>query len=244
MVLRFHIVIRPVIYLTAVAGMTTSLPATAQFGGLFGGKSKEEKAAEKPSTVVETPVAAKSTAIETPLVETKPAAGTSAEADSTIAPATEPAAEQGASSFSTLCGNGQGEANGEVTKKRKGLFGIADRLSKFTRKIPLVGDFMVDSANSLSQAIACRLYPEEQKQAAEATDEAIRDAEVGKTVEWKSTVRDNVSGSSTIAAKTELPNGTPCLTVADIIIVDGEELKISKKMCRLPGSARYTIVKS
>jgi len=117
-------------------------------------------------------------------------------------------------------------------------------MCNFTRKIPLVGDFMVDSANSLSQAVACRLYPEEQKQAAEATDEATRSAEIGKTVEWKSTVRDNVSGSSTVSAKTELPNGTPCLTVADIIIVDGEELKISKKMCRLPGSARYTIVKT
>ena len=196
------------------------------------------------SAEAEVPVDAKSTAVELPVTATKAAVVTTSETDPAIASAAEPVAEEGANSFSTLCGNGQGEIEGEVKKKRKGLFGIADRMSKFTRKIPLVGDFMVDSANSLSQAIACRLYPEEQKQAAEATDEATRSAEIGKTVEWKSTVRDNVSGSSTISAKTELSNGTPCLTVADIIIVDGEELKISKKMCRLPGSARYTIVKT
>lgn len=158
-------------------------------------------------------------------------------------PNDEPATEEGASSFSDLCGNGQGKLEeGEVREKRKGLFGLADRVSALTRKIPLVGDFMVDSANSLSQSISCRLYPEEQKQAVEATQEATRSEEIGKTVEWKSTVRDNVSGSSTVAAKSQLANGTPCLTVSDIIIVDGEELRVSKQMCRLPGAARYTIV--
>jgi surface antigen/uncharacterized low-complexity protein len=159
------------------------------------------------------------------------------------APDGDPAKDEGASSFSDLCGNGQGKPEeGEVREKRKGLFGLADRVSAMTRKIPLVGDFLVDSANSLSQSISCRLYPEEQKQAIEATQEATRSEEIGKTVEWKSTVRDNVSGSSTVAAKSQLPNGTPCLTVSDIIIVEGEELRVSKQMCRLPGASRYTIV--
>lgn len=158
-------------------------------------------------------------------------------------PESEPEISEGASSFSTLCGNGQGKpGENEVRKKRKGLFGLADRMSAMTRKIPLIGDKMVDTANSLSQAFACRLYPEEQKQADEATQEATRSAEVGKTVEWKSSVRENVSGSSTIAAKNTLPNGTPCLTITDVAIVDGDEMRVSKKMCKLPGAHRYTVV--
>ena len=150
--------------------------------------------------------------------------------------------KEGATSFDTLCNNGQGKPDGTEIKKRRGIFGMADRMSAITRKIPLVGDFMVDSANSLSQAIACRLYPEEQKQAAEATQEVTRSAEVGNSVAWQSTVRDNVSGSSTISAKNQLANGTPCLVIADIVIIDGEETKVSKKMCRLPGATRYTII--
>ena len=43
MMLHFQRVIKPAIYLVAIAGVTASLPASAQFGGLFGGKSKEEK---------------------------------------------------------------------------------------------------------------------------------------------------------------------------------------------------------
>ncbi|QJB68460.1 hypothetical protein [Parasphingorhabdus halotolerans] len=149
---------------------------------------------------------------------------------------------EGAASLSTLCGNGQGKADGAETKKRRGIFGMADRLSTMTRKIPIVGDFMVDSANSLSQFVACRLYPEEQKQATEATDEATRGAKIGKKVEWQSTIRENVSGSSTVTSKNKLANGTPCMILADIIIVDGEELKVSKTMCRLTGASRYTIM--
>jgi len=158
-------------------------------------------------------------------------------------PESESESSEGASSFSTLCGNGQGKpGENEVRKKRKGLFGLADRMSAMTRKIPLIGDKMVDTANSLSQAFACRLYPEEQKQAAEATQEVARSEEVGRKVEWQSTVRANVSGSSTIAAKNTLPNGTPCLTITDVAIVDGDEIRLSKKMCKLPGAHRYTAV--
>ena len=149
---------------------------------------------------------------------------------------------EGATSFSNLCNNGLGKPEGAPRKKRSGMFGLADRLSAFTRKIPLVGDFLVDSANSLSQEIACKLYPEEQKQAAEATLEATRGEEIGKVIEWKSTVRDNVSGSSTVTDKEQLSDGRACLTLADVIIVEGEELKVTKQMCRLPGEARYTIM--
>ncbi|GAB5488733.1 MAG: hypothetical protein Pars2KO_23030 [Parasphingorhabdus sp.] len=162
-------------------------------------------------------------------------------ADSTTA--TESETTEGASSFSNLCGNGQGKpGENEVRKKRKGIFGLADRAAAMTRKIPMVGDMMVDTANSLSQSLACRLYPEEQKQAAEATEQVAQSEEIGNTVEWKSTVRENVSGSSTVSAKNKLANGTPCLTITDVAIVDGDEIRLSKKMCKLPGAHRYTIV--
>ncbi len=159
------------------------------------------------------------------------------------APEPESEASEGASSFSSLCGNGQGKpGENDVRKRRKGIFGLADRAAAMTRKIPLVGDMMVDTANGLSQSLACRLYPEEQKQAAEATEQVTRNEEIGKTVEWKSTVRENVFGSSTVSAKNKLANGTPCLTITDVAIVDGDEIRLSKKMCKLPGAHRYTIV--
>lgn len=90
--------------------------------------------------------------------------------------------------------------------------------------------------------------------------------EVGKTVAWTSNTREGVSGTSTVTAR-EGPeraggngggngnaNGNPggpenasgggndCITVTDVIIVEGEETRAEKRMCRLAGAARYTIV--
>lgn len=213
--------------------MVASLPASAQVSSLLGGQSTDEKVAE-PEAVGQSETAANSSE----------EAQTSENSDGSAADAqTAAVADEGAESFGTLCGNGQGKpVEGEVRKKRKGLFGFADTVAAATRKIPLIGDFMVDSANSLSQSISCRLYPEEQKQAVEATNEATRGGEIGKTVEWTSTVRENVTGSSTVSAKNNLADGTPCMIVADIVIIEGEETRVSKKMCKLPGAARYTIV--
>jgi len=211
----------------AIGVVTMPPPAAAQFGSLFGSKSKEEKTDQRI------------------VPEDQQAVSEPEDGASTVGNDTDDVTEQtGAKSFDTLCGNGQGKIDEtEVREKRKGLFGMADRMASVTRKIPLVGDFLVDSANSLSQSVACRLYPEEQEQAAEATQEATRSGEIGKTVEWQSTVRDNVSGSSTVSSKNEMPDGTPCMVLADIVIVDGEELRVSKTMCKLPGSDHYTIIK-
>ena len=219
-----------VVMATSMGVILTPMPASAQFGSLFGGKSKEEKSEEATASEDQNVAA-----------ESRDKAVTAADPDSTAA------APTGASSFDTLCGNGQGKLDGTETEarpKRKGLFGMADRMASMTRKIPLVGDFLVDSANNLSQAVSCRLYPEEQEQAAEATQVATEGGEIGKKVEWQSTVRENVSGSSTVSSKNALPDGTPCMVLADIVIVDGEELKVSKTMCKLPGAARYTIMDS
>jgi len=220
--------VKQVILVTSMGVMLTPMSASAQFGSFFGGKTEEEKSEE--------PAASENQHVTT---QSGDQALTAAGADSAAA------APTGASSFDTLCGNGQGKLDGtEDRPKRKGLFGMADRMASMTRKIPLVGDFLVDSANNLSQAVSCRLYPEEQEQAAEATQVATEGGEIGKKVEWQSTVRENVSGSSTVSSKNALPDGTPCMVLADIVIVDGEELKVSKTMCKLPGAARYTIIDS
>ena len=101
-------------------------------------------------------------------------------------------------------------------------------------------------AETLTNAIACRLDPEEQKQAAAATIEATRGDQVGSSANWTSNTRENVSGTSTVIARNDKvasPNGqtVQCITVTDVIIVNGEETTANKRMCRAPGSARYSL---
>ncbi len=105
-------------------------------------------------------------------------------------------------------------------------------------------------AGTLTNAIACRLDPTEQKQAAEATIEATRGAEgdttpppVGASVSWTSDTREDVSGTSTVVARNDNDQGgMQCITVSDVIIVNGEETNADKRMCRKPGSARYALM--
>jgi len=106
-----------------------------------------------------------------------------------------------------------------------------------------------DVSDQLSNAIACRLDPEEQKQAAEATlaatrsDQAGLNAEVGSSASWTSTTRNDVSGSSTVVGRIDDDaTGLECIMVTDVIIVKGEETTANKRMCRPPGSARYALV--
>ena len=103
--------------------------------------------------------------------------------------------------------------------------------------------------DQLTASIACRLDPEEQKQAADATLEATRGAEegatpeVGQMAEWTSNTREDVTGTSTVVASNELDDsGLQCITVSDVIIVRGEETKADKRMCRRPPAARYAIL--
>jgi hypothetical protein len=96
-------------------------------------------------------------------------------------------------------------------------------------------------SGTLTDAIACRLDPKEQVQAAAATEEITREGEIGSTANWTSETRENVSGSSTVASKNQLADGTSCMNVTDIVIVEGEETRVSKKMCRGPGQSRYAL---
>ena len=96
-------------------------------------------------------------------------------------------------------------------------------------------------SGTLTDAIACRLDPAEQVQAAAATEEVTRGEEVGATANWTSETRENVSGSSTVASTNRLADGTSCMNVTDIVIVEGEETRVSKRMCKGPGQARYVL---
>ena len=91
---------------------------------------------------------------------------------------------------------------------------------------------------------------------------------VGQTSEWTSASRKDVKGKSTIVAieqvpaapaaspgkgkdkdkgagkdgGTQLASASQCITVSDVVIVAGEETTASKRMCKAPGQARYTLM--
>lgn len=94
----------------------------------------------------------------------------------------------------------------------------------------------------LGDAIMNLLDCDEQRKAATATEEAVR-GPVGTTSTWRSETRPgHVTGSSTVtAADTSAADGQ-CVTVTDIVIVDGEETRAPKRMCRRPPSDRYVRV--
>jgi surface antigen len=91
----------------------------------------------------------------------------------------------------------------------------------------------------MGEAIMNLLDCREQRQAANATEEAVR-GPVGTSATWQSETHNNVSGSSTVtAAEPIAPTGQQCLTVTDIVIIDGEETRAPKRMCKTPPSNRY-----
>ena len=102
--------------------------------------------------------------------------------------------------------------------------------------------------DQLTAAIACKLDPEEQKQAAQATLDATRgegeaaEVAVGSSASWTSGTRADVSGTSTVVARNDQDTGgLQCITVSDVIIVSGEETRADKRMCRKPPAARYAL---
>ena len=97
------------------------------------------------------------------------------------------------------------------------------------------------AASYLGDELLKLLDCKEQQQAATATDQAIRGG-VGTEVKWTSESRPNVTGSSKVTAQQASADGGTCLTVTDVVIVDGEETTVPKKMCRAPGQSAYVKV--
>ncbi|HMG47457.1 MAG TPA: hypothetical protein VK614_08365 [Allosphingosinicella sp.] len=93
----------------------------------------------------------------------------------------------------------------------------------------------------LGEAIAGLLDCREQRQAATATEEAVRGG-VGTTASWESETRANVTGSSTVTAADDSAAGGTCMTVTDVVIIDGQETRAPKRMCRRPPNNRYVRV--
>lgn len=123
---------------------------------------------------------------------------------------------------------------------------IGGMLGSVTGRIGGLASFLPvpEVAGLLTDAIACKLEPEEQKKAADATLEATRGEEVGSTSTWTSETRKDVSGTSTVVGKTQLADGSTCMSVNDVIIVEGEETTVAKRMCKKPGAARYEIAQA
>ncbi|MEH6716482.1 hypothetical protein [Parasphingorhabdus flavimaris] len=121
---------------------------------------------------------------------------------------------------------------------------IGDFTRRATRNMGVVGSYIprAEVADTLTNSIACRLDQDEQLQAAEATRNVTRSEAVGSSAQWKSETRADVSGSSTATAKTQTADGTSCMTITDVIIVDGEETRASKQMCKGRGETRYVVV--
>ncbi|HEU0311400.1 MAG TPA: hypothetical protein VFR36_09305 [Sphingomicrobium sp.] len=133
----------------------------------------------------------------------------------------------------------------EAKKKRNSLFGaIAGSIAGSALGSAGAGSTIVGLAvpvgSLLSSAIIEKLDCKEQVQAAEATNSAVRGG-VGTSSAWTSETRANVSGTSTVTGEDKLADGTSCVTVTDVVIVDGEETTALKRMCRKPGESGYAL---
>ena len=125
--------------------------------------------------------------------------------------------------------------DGEAVERSANSDCASDPKSSIGKSIlgKMIGDFTRRAAGGLG--VAGSFIPR-----AEVADTLTE--QIGTTSEWTSQTRPGVSGSSTATAKTLTADGTSCMTITDVVIVDGEESRISKQMCRNPGETRYIIV--
>lgn len=134
----------------------------------------------------------------------------------------------------------------KAKKKRNSIFGqvvgnVASNVVGRTGLGTVGGIVSLPASALLSEAILKLLDCKEQQQAAAATNEAIRGG-VGTTSAWQSESRPRVAGSSSVKSQTQTADGSHCMTVTDIVIVDGEETRADKRMCRAPGASGYARV--
>jgi len=101
-----------------------------------------------------------------------------------------------------------------------------------------VANIVMPMSSMLGDAIMNMLDCHEQEQAATATETAVRGGNVGDSASWQSESRPGVTGTSTVTAVNITP-GDDCMTVTDVVIVDGQETSAPKRMCRRPPNNRY-----
>ena len=100
-------------------------------------------------------------------------------------------------------------------------------------------DKLARIAGSISDSIGRRLDRDERRQASAATTIAVCRGKPGETVKWVSANNAGVSGSSTIAQRDQLTDGSTCIMVRDVALVKGEEVKVTRRLCRAPGESGY-----
>ncbi len=103
-----------------------------------------------------------------------------------------------------------------------------------------VGMLALPVGSLLTDAIIRKLDCKEQVKAATATDTAVRGG-VGTTSTWESDTRPGVKGSSTVRDQRAFADGGSCMLITDVVIVDGEETTVDKRMCRKPGGGNYVL---
>ncbi|VAV98279.1 hypothetical protein MNBD_ALPHA04-1825, partial [hydrothermal vent metagenome] len=130
--------------------------------------------------------------------------------------------------------NGKGPQKCKNARKGGGLLGgILGGVVGNAAGLGKVGTVLSSGLGAvLVGEIACQLTKDEQKEAAAATVEVTEKEEVGAVATWQSPTRAGVSGSSTVTALNTEPNGSKCLNITDVAIVEGVETRVSKRMCR------------
>ncbi|WP_417612080.1 hypothetical protein [Parasphingorhabdus sp.] len=151
-----------------------------------------------------------------------------------------------AAKSSKSASKGSKASNNKGCKKSRGrgrlLGGIFGGALGSVAGLNKVGSFIASAAGAvLVGEIACKLSEDEQEKAAEATLAVVEEEKVGAVANWQSPTRGGVSGSSTVTALNTQPNGRKCLTITDVAIIDGEETRVSKQMCRGAGQSKYVI---
>lgn len=159
-----------------------------------------------------------------------------------VPPAIAPAA---ASSVQSTVGERNCQQTPARSIRRSILGGIAGRVIG-SNSVSRTVNSWVPAQTMLTDAFLNLLDCDEQQKAAQATEQVTTQAEaqgVGSTVAWRSESRPSVSGSSTVTAvDTTGADGRRCMTVSDVVIIDGEETAMPKRMCRTPPSTRYARV--
>lgn len=137
--------------------------------------------------------------------------------------------------------------NGQTCQRNEGRRQAGSAVGGIARG--LLGRFGGGAANivmpmssMLGDAIMNMLDCHEQEQAATATETAVRGGNVGDSASWQSESRPGVTGTSTVTAVDNNSANGQCMTVTDVVIVDGEETRAPKQMCRRPPSNRYVRV--
>ena len=94
----------------------------------------------------------------------------------------------------------------------------------------------------LGDAIMNMLDCHEQEKAANATEEAVRGGMSATARPGRARRRPGVTGTSTVTAVDNDSAEGDCVTVTDVVIVDGQETRAPKQMCRRPPNNRYVRV--